>query len=130
MIIAIKMEVIAVAPAFDCVAFSKISMNGYPVGVLKALSTSPMQNKMARIMAKLSAPLRNMVKNMLRGTLIDASLTSSANLYQSLIGQLDLNTYPYDMLHRNLQRDQLNYYSQDTIHTDKENRACRQAYKP
>jgi hypothetical protein len=78
MIIDIKMEVIAVAPVFDCVAFLKISMNGYPVGVLIALFTSPIQNKMARIMAKPSAPLRNMVKNMLRGTLIDASLTSSA----------------------------------------------------
>lgn len=72
-------ETITVAAVVDCVAFLNISMNGYPVGVFSALSTFPIQNRTDIVIAKPRAPFKRIVNIMLRGTLIEASLASSAS---------------------------------------------------
>ena len=61
-------------------------MNGR--GLLIVVSTSPKQKRMTMNVARPSEPLTNIVKNMARGTLRDASLTSSAVMLLVLMHQM------------------------------------------
>jgi hypothetical protein len=54
-------------------------MNGYPVGVSRAVSTSPIQKQKVTSMIHPSTPLRTTVHIMERGRVREASLSSSAS---------------------------------------------------
>jgi len=73
----ITMQLKAVAPLMDWVAWKNISMNGNPVGVIKTAWISPIANKVAISMPKPSAPLSVMLVMMERGTLSAAFWISS-----------------------------------------------------
>ena len=73
----VTMAVITVAPAIEPVAWVKISMNGYPVGLAAAAVRSPAQKRTAINIAKASTPLMKMLATMDRGTTEEASLISS-----------------------------------------------------
>lgn len=80
----IRAAVIAFVARLDCVAFLKISMIGYWVGVVSAAVTSPILKSIAIEKANASTPLIIMPRTMLRGTTIAAFLTSSPiSRYQS-----------------------------------------------
>jgi hypothetical protein len=71
-------HVIVVAPALLLVAWAKISMNGNPVGVLRAAVTSPRQNKSAIKSASPRTPFTIIVATIAQGTTVEALYTSSA----------------------------------------------------
>lgn len=71
------MAVMTVAPAIEPVAWVKISMNGYPVGLAAATDRSPAQKRTANNIAKASTPLMKILAIMDRGTTSEASLISS-----------------------------------------------------
>lgn len=64
--------VIAVAAGILFVAWVKISMKGYPVGVSSAAVMSPRQNKRAIKSANPRAPLTTIVETMAQGTTVEA----------------------------------------------------------
>src|SRR4051812_17249662 len=63
---------IAVAAAILLVAWAKISMNGNPVGVLRAASISPRQNRSAIKSANPKTPLTIIVAIIAHGTTVEA----------------------------------------------------------
>lgn len=69
--------VIPVAPPMEPVAWAKISMNGNLVGVLRASSMFPRQNRTATSMPNPRTPFNPMLTIRLLGTTVDASLISS-----------------------------------------------------
>ena len=71
------METMIVAPVLERVACWKISIKGNKVGVVSALSMSPMQKRMAMSMPKPRAPLMPMLQIRLCGTTRVASRISS-----------------------------------------------------
>jgi hypothetical protein len=73
-------HVIVVAPALLLVAWAKISMNGNPVGVLRAAVTSPRQNKSAIKSASPRTPFTIIVATIAQGTTVEALYTSSATI--------------------------------------------------
>ncbi len=74
---AIMKAVIAVALAMLLVAWAKISMNGYPVGELSALSTFPMQKSTAMSIPNPRVPLIAMLLTIVQGTTVEALAISS-----------------------------------------------------
>jgi len=73
----IKLD-ITVAPVLLFVAWAKISMKGYPVGVFRAASIFPRQNRSAIKSASPKMPLIIMVATIAQGTTVVALKTSSA----------------------------------------------------
>jgi hypothetical protein len=67
----------AVAPEMDCVALYMIWMWGCPVGVMMALSTSPRQKQKVTSMRKPKLLLTTAVQIMARGSVCEASFSSS-----------------------------------------------------
>jgi hypothetical protein len=63
---------ITVAPALLFVAWAKISMKGNPVGVFKAASTFPRQNRSAINIASPIIPLTIIVATIAQGTTVVA----------------------------------------------------------
>jgi len=70
--------VITVAPALLFVAWTKISIKGNPVGVVRAALISPRQNRSAINIASPKIPLTIIVATIAQGTTVVALYTSSA----------------------------------------------------
>lgn len=64
--------VMTVVPALLFVACRKISMNGNPVGLVRASSMSPKQNSKAINMPKPITPFSTTVLIIAQGTMVDA----------------------------------------------------------
>lgn len=73
----IMIDVNALAAAIDLVPLENTSMNAKPVGVLRAASISPRQNKNVRSIPKPMAPLIARLEIITLGKVLEASLNSS-----------------------------------------------------
>lgn len=71
----------AVALPVDFVAWEKILMNGYPVGLISSFSTSPAQKNIAMRAAKPRTPLSMVVAIIVRGANVEAFAISSVVSY-------------------------------------------------
>ena len=72
-----SINVRTVAPPFEPVAWRRISMTGYPVGVLRALTGSPMHSRRMMTRMNVWTPLIRTDSTMLWGILCSAFFTSS-----------------------------------------------------
>lgn len=87
-------------------------MNGYPVGLISALSTFPAQKRIAMRAAKPRTPLRIVVAIIVRGTTVEAFGISSAACQQTVSAYPSKTNdpackpikkaYPYGKHHRRL----------------------------
>lgn len=74
---AVTIAAIAVLPDTECVAWTNISIKGYPVGVSSAASMSPTQNRTATSMPKPRKAFSVMLVTMERGTFMEGFWISS-----------------------------------------------------
>ena len=73
----VTIAAIVAVPLTECVACRNISMNGYPVLVLRAALRSPMQNNSATIIANPMMPFSTILSMMERGTTTEGLRISS-----------------------------------------------------